>query len=73
MAKTITVTDEAYVALARRKKHPADSFSKVILRLTAGRGDSLKVAGAWADMSEAEARALVGQSRRDFSGVGRGR
>lgn len=73
MVKTITVTDEAYEALARRKRHPVDSFSKVILRLAGDRGNPLKVAGAWADMSEAEARALVDRSRRDFSGIGRGR
>ena len=70
MVKAIKITDEAYAALARRKRHPGDSFSKVILRLVSNRGDPLRVAGAWADMSEAEARTLVDQSRRDFSGAG---
>ena len=70
MVRTITVTDQAYAALARRKKHRRDSFSKVILRLTGRRGDPLGVAGAWKDMTDAEARQLLERSRRDFESLG---
>ena len=70
MVRTITVTDEAYGALAHLKKHPTDSFSKVTLRLAKRPGDPLKVAGAWKDMTEEEARALLETSRRDFATLG---
>jgi predicted CopG family antitoxin len=70
MTKTITVTDEAYTALARLKKHPRDSFSKVIIRLASRKGNPLDVAGAWRDMGDDEARELLEQSRRDFESVG---
>jgi len=73
MVKTITVTEEAYDSLARLKKHPRDSFSKVILRVTRRRGSPLKTAGAWRDMSEAEARALLERSRADFETLGKRR
>src|SRR3972149_5785745 len=49
MVRTLTITDEVYTALARRKKHPRDSFSKVILRLVRQPPDPLAFAGAWAD------------------------
>lgn len=70
MVRTITVTDEAYAALAKRKKHKRDSFSKVILRLAEHRGDPLRAAGAWKDMTDAEARQLLERSRRDFEALG---
>jgi len=46
MVRTITVTDEAYAELAKRKKHPRDSFTKVILRMAGRKGDPLAAAGA---------------------------
>lgn len=70
MVRTITVTDQAYAALAKRKKHRRDSFSKVILRLTERRGDPLRAAGGWKDMTDAEAKQLLEQSRRDFESLG---
>jgi len=70
MARNITVTDEAYEALAHLKKHPSDSFSKVILRITGRREDPLKVAGAWKDMTDAQAQEIVERSRRDFASRG---
>jgi predicted CopG family antitoxin len=36
--KTITISDAAYEALARARKESDESFTKVILRLTSGRG-----------------------------------
>ena len=70
MVRTITVTDEAYGELAKRKKHPRDSFSKVVLRLTGRQGDPLATAGAWKDMTDAEATRLLARSRRDFETLG---
>ena len=72
MVRTITVTDEAYAELAKRKKHPRDSFTKVILRMAGRKGDPLAAAGAWKDMSDAEAAELLGRSRRDFETLGGG-
>jgi len=70
MVRTITVTDEAYTALSKQKKHPGDSFTKVILRLTGRRGDPLVSAGGWKDMTDREAAALLARSRRDFETIG---
>lgn len=70
MVRTITITEDAYESLAKLKRSPQDSFSKVILRLTQGPGDPLEVAGAWEDMTEEEARSLVEASRRDFQSWG---
>jgi len=72
MVRTITVTDEAYAELAKRKKHPRDSFTKVILRLAGRQGDPLAAAGAWKDMTDAEAAELLARSRRDFETIGGG-
>jgi predicted CopG family antitoxin len=69
MARTITVTDEAYGALAKRKKHARDSFSKVILRLTGRPGDPLAAAGAWKDMTDAGVKELMARSRKDFETI----
>jgi predicted CopG family antitoxin len=72
MVRTITVTDEAYGALAKRRKHARDSFSKIILRLTGRPGDPLAAAGGWKDMTDAEAKELLARSRRDFETIGGG-
>lgn len=72
MVRTITVTDDAYAELAKRKKHPRDSFSKVVLRLAGRRSDPLKAAGAWKDMTDKEAADLLARSRRDFETLGGG-
>ena len=73
MVRTLTITDEVYTALARRKKHPRDSFSKVILRLVRQPPDPLAFAGAWDDMGDEEVEALIATSRRHWGQVGRGR
>ena len=55
--KTITVTKEAYEALASEKK-PNESFTEVILRTHKKKGnveDIMKFAGAWSEMSDEEA------------------
>lgn len=70
MTKTITVSDDAYRALAALKRSGKDSFTKVILRLTGSGGDPLEVAGAWGDMEEEEARALIRASRERFQDLG---
>lgn len=58
--KTITVTEEAYKALAG-DKNKDESFSEVILRTHKRKGkveDIMKFAGAWSDMSDEEANKL---------------
>lgn len=54
VVKTITITKEAYEALAS-EKNKDESFSEVILRTHRKKGnveDIMKFAGAWSDMSE---------------------
>lgn len=70
MVRTITITEDAYEALARLKRSPRDSFSKVILRLIQGPGNLLEVVGGWEDMTDEEARALAESSRRAFENRG---
>lgn len=74
--KTITVTEEAYKALANEKKKD-ESFSEVILR-THKRGnieDIMKFAGAWSDMGDEEAEQIkkrIGKmSKRAMKNVAR--
>ena len=58
--KTITVTEEAYKALAG-DKNKDESFSEVILRTHKRKGnveDIMKFAGAWSDMSDKEAERI---------------
>lgn len=60
VVKTITVTEEAYKALAG-DKNTNESFSEVILRTHKKKGnvdDIIKFAGAWSDMSDEEANKL---------------
>ena len=66
MARTITVSEEAYEAL-KRYKRSGESFSQAILRLVeeASRKESLlSLAGAWSDMSDSEEEELVKEIRR---------
>ena len=54
VTKTITVTEEAYTALANDKKKD-ESFSEVILRTHKKKGnveDIMKFAGAWKDIPD---------------------
>jgi predicted CopG family antitoxin len=69
MARTITVSEEAYRELLRRKRS-GESFSQTILRLIreAERRRSLSsLAGSWADMGEEEAEQLLEETRRAWS------
>ncbi len=71
MARTITVSEEAYQAL-RRLKREGESFSQLILRLVreAERRRRLtSLAGAWSDVGEEEARRMLEEARRE---LGRG-
>ena len=53
--KTITVTEDAYAALAALKKG-GESFSDVIRRLTKGNHSLLEFAGDWKDVPDATFR-----------------
>jgi len=60
VVKTITITEEAYKALAS-EKNPDESFSQVILRTHKKKGnveDIMKFAGAWSDMSDKTAEKI---------------
>lgn len=59
--KTITVTEQAYKALAG-DKNKDESFSEVILRTHKRKGnveDIMKFSGAWSDMSDEEADEIL--------------
>ena len=61
VTKTITVTEEAYKALAGDKKVD-ESFSEVILRTHKKKGnveELMKFAGAWENMSDKEAEEIL--------------
>ena len=61
VTKTITITEEAYKALAGDKKAD-ESFSEVILRMHKKKGnveDLMKFAGAWKDMGDKEAEEIL--------------
>jgi predicted CopG family antitoxin len=49
--KTITITEDAYHALANHKK-TGESFSELIRRSFARKGDVWQFAGAWKHLSE---------------------
>lgn len=53
--KTLTISEEAYRELVRLKEK-GESFTDTILKLTHGRGNILRHAGGWKDMTDEEAR-----------------
>jgi len=64
--KTITISDEAYRKLQRHKAK-GESFTKVILRLGEGRGDIVRHAGGWKEMTDKEADDLAETLREMWS------
>ena len=50
-SKTISVSEEAYGTLAR-ERIGNESFSKIVIRLSATRGDIMSYAGTWKDIPE---------------------
>ncbi|HYT17673.1 MAG TPA: antitoxin VapB family protein [Thermoplasmata archaeon] len=56
--KTVTLSEDAYVALAQLKKEGA-SFRDVVLRLTRGRRSLLEFAGDWKDFPEEKMTAYL--------------
>lgn len=56
--KTLTISEQAYRRL-RRLKGEGESFTDVVLRLSEGRCDILRHAGAWSDMTEKEEKELM--------------
>ena len=57
VVKTITITKEAYDALASDKKTD-ESFSELVLRTHRKKVDISRFIGAWADMSDEDAKRL---------------
>lgn len=55
--KTLTISEEAYRELVRLKEN-GESFTDTILRLTHDRGNIVRHAGGWKDMTNEEANAL---------------
>lgn len=66
MVKTITISDRAYEELAKRKRSPKDSFTKVILRMSGEKKSVRDVAGAWKDKPQSECDSIVSRSRKMF-------
>jgi len=64
--KTLTISEEAYRKL-RKLKERDESFTEVILRLSEGRGDILRHAGSWRDMTDKEAEDLFKMLRKMWS------
>lgn len=64
--KTLTISDEAYRKL-RTLKEKSESFTQVILRLSEGRGNILRHAGGWKDMTDKEADDLNETLRKMWS------
>ena len=70
MARTITISEEAYEAL-KRYKRSGESFSQAILRLieeARRKGSLLRLAGSWSDMSSGEEEELLEEIRRAWRG-----
>lgn len=57
VSKNISITEEAYNILARRKKF-GESFSEVIIDNFKGRKNLLEFAGAWSEMPEKDFREI---------------
>ena len=74
MVKTVTITEEAYLALASNK-HIGESFSALIKRSFVKKGDISKFLGAWSDMEEKDAEKMKAEieKRRWVSGKERRR
>ena len=60
--KTITLSEDADVALAQVKKK-GESFSDVVLRLARGRRSLLEFAGDWKDFPEEKMTAYLAFTR----------
>jgi len=56
--KVISIMDDAY-ELLRKNKKPDESFSEVIRRLVPKKRNIMEFAGAWADMTDAEAAQMI--------------
>jgi len=56
VTKTISITEEAYQALLRKKRR-SESFSQTILRLTQGKGKLVDSFGKW-EMTDQEEQAM---------------
>jgi len=55
--KTITIMEDAY-ELLKRRKGPDESFTEVIRKMDAGKGRLSDYAGAWKDMTDEEEKAM---------------
>jgi len=64
--KTLTISEEAYRKLAKLKAR-GESFTDIILKLTEGRSDVLRHAGAWKEMSDEEAKEFEDLLKRMWS------
>ncbi len=64
--KTLTISEDAYRKLLRLKAK-GESFTETILKLAEGRGDILRHAGGWKEMTDQEARELDELLRKVWS------
>ncbi|MBI2661154.1 antitoxin VapB family protein [Candidatus Woesearchaeota archaeon] len=70
--KTITITKEAYDALASDKKTD-ESFSELVLRTHRKKNDIWKFVGAWSDMSDEDADKLHAHVEKIRANAGKAR
>jgi len=68
MGKTITITKEAYEALAREKRNN-ESFSDVVLRLTSRKAKLSDYFGIWSEIPEAEFEKMQNAMRQARKGI----